>query len=48
MTTALILEGETLFAAPPKLPCSRAFLGACAVGIRESENSISPCPWLID
>ena len=29
---------------------ARAFvrLGACAVGIRESENSISPRPWLID
>ena len=23
-------------------------LGACAVGIRESENSLSPRPWLID
>jgi len=23
-------------------------LGACAVEIRESENSISPRPWLID
>ena len=23
-------------------------LGACAVGIRDSENSISPRPWLID
>jgi len=29
---------------PMKLP----LLGACAVGIRESENSISPRPWLID
>ena len=25
-----------------------SLLGACAVGIRESENSISPRPWLID
>ncbi|MCY4269654.1 MAG: DUF6088 family protein [Gammaproteobacteria bacterium] len=35
------------FGARPAGSAIRA-LGACAVGIRESENSISPRPWLID
>ena len=35
------------FGARPAGSAIRA-LGACAVGIRESENSISPHPWLID
>ncbi len=40
---------------PPLVPLShtqstalRNDLGACATGIRESENSLSPRPWLID